>query len=240
MYRFYKIPLIISSAKRRLSFAAFAVLVIMVCIYLGQWQLMRADEKQQLLNAPTTYLTHPNKLTINNVHKRIAISGYFDNQYPILLDNQIYNKQLGYHLYLPFISKEKAVLVNLGWIKSPQSRSSLPPIQQFKGLYEIKGTLSKEQGSPILLGDNMTFKEDVLLVQKTIISDIQGKLPYLIQPVLIQLDKDSNVGFIKNWQITVMSPEKHTAYAVQWFLLAIFIFLISIAWFKHHHSSTQE
>ena len=44
------------------------------------------------------------------------------------------------------------------------------------------------------------------------------------------LNAQDNSTFIRNWQPVVMPPEKHMAYAVQWFLLgvaALVIFIIA-------------
>jgi len=218
---------------RRLSFSAFAFLALSVCVWLGFWQLDRAEEKRQLLDAPQILLTTLNNITLANLHQPIRLSGYFDNEHPILLDNQINNKQAGYHLYLPFTSQHRTILVNLGWIRATQQRSQLPKIKRFEGDFSITGNLSLPQGSPLLLGDNaMMTEQGVLRVQKTVTSDIQSHIPYELAPLLLQLDNDTKLGFIKNWTITVMPPEKHIAYAVQWFALGAAIFVSSIIWLK--------
>ena len=47
---------------------------------------------------------------------------------------------------------------------------------------------------------------------------------------MVLLNAQNNSTFIRNWQPVVMAPEKHMAYAVQWFLLAfaaIGVFIIA-------------
>ena len=219
--------------KRRLSFIVFAILAFSICLKLGFWQLDRAEQKRQLLTTAQTTLTSLQGISQTDLHKSIQLSGYFDNQHPILLDNQTNEKQPGYHLYLPFISQGSAILVNLGWLKAPPQRQQLPEIQTFEGILAISGQLSSPQGSPLLLGKNEALtQQGILRVQKTLISDIQPYIAHPLAPLMLQLDSESNIGFSKNWSITVMSPEKHLAYAIQWFALGAAILVISLLWLK--------
>ena len=40
-------------------------------------------------------------------------------------------------------------------------------------------------------------------------------------PFVVYLDENEALGFVKNWTPIVMPPEKHRAYAFQWFSLAV-------------------
>ncbi|MDX2319118.1 MAG: SURF1 family protein [Moritella sp.] len=230
--------------KRLIGFVVFSLLAISVCIKLGSWQLERAQQKQALLDIDQTVITRLSQITPDSLHRQVALSGFFDNQHPILLDNQTNNKRIGYHLYLPFYSGEHRLLVNLGWLAAPSSRLLLPIIPRFTGNYHLTGTLSAQQGSPWLLGGNLhTATNNVLVVQRTVISQLQTYLNTPLKPLLLQLDKDSPVGFSKSWRITVMPPAKHTAYAVQWFALAFALSLCSGYWLKKYqvnNSNTQD
>lgn len=231
----YKYP------KRLIGFVIFSLLAIGVCIKLGLWQLTRAQEKQALLDIDQTVINTLSQVTKDNLHHRISLQGYFNNQQPILLDNQTYNNRIGYHLYLPFHSDEQTILVNLGWIAASPSRQVLPEIAIFTGNYHLTGTLSSPQGSPLLLGDNLTPATDgTLVVQRTDISQLQTYLNTQFKPLLLQLDPDSNIGFIKTWNITVMPPAKHTAYAVQWFALAFALSLCSSYWLSKYRTQHKQ
>lgn len=222
-------------SKRLISFVLFSLLAIAVCIKLGLWQLSRAQEKQILLDIDKPTLTSLTQITADSLHRKIALHGYFDNQTPILLDNQTYNKQFGYHLYLPFHSDKQTILVNLGWLAGSAARLSLPDIPTYTGRYQLNGTLSAQQGSPLLLGDNITPTTDgPLVIQRTDIAQLQTYLNTPLTPLLLQLEPDASIGFIKTWTITVMPPAKHTAYAVQWFALAFALSLCSGYWLKRY------
>lgn len=231
----YKYP------KRLIGFVLFSLLAISVCIKLGLWQLTRAQEKQALLDIDQTVISTLSQVTKDNLHYRVSLQGYFDNQQPILLDNQTHNSRIGYHLYLPFHSDEQTILVNLGWIAASPSRQVLPEIATFTGNYHLTGTLSAAQGSPWLLGDNIYVSENnVLVIQRTAITQLQSYLNIPLKPLLLQLEHDSPIGFSKTWQITVMPPAKHTAYAVQWFALAFALSLCSGYWIKKYQHLVNE
>jgi len=57
---------------------------------------------------------------------------------------------------------------------------------------------------------------------------MRANLDYPIAGYQLLLDPDAADGFARAWQPQVMTPEKHIAYAVQWFGLAIALFIIYI------------
>jgi cytochrome oxidase assembly protein ShyY1 len=58
-------------------------------------------------------------------------------------------------------------------------------------------------------------------------------------PFVVYLDKTESVGYEKNWQPIVMPPEKHRAYAFQWFSLALAWILLMI-WASIKFSRNSE
>jgi len=59
------------------------------------------------------------------------------------------------------------------------------------------------------------------------------KLSHLLQVKLVDfvvyIDQEEKIGYQKNWQPIVMPPEKHQAYAFQWFSLAV-AWLVLMVW----------
>jgi len=48
-------------------------------------------------------------------------------------------------------------------------------------------------------------------------------------PVILQLDESNEDGFVREWQpVYGVTPDKHRAYAMQWFTLALVLLLIYI------------
>jgi surfeit locus 1 family protein len=58
------------------------------------------------------------------------------------------------------------------------------------------------------------------------------KLDYPLFQFQIELDKDLPDGFKREWHTTtIMQPEQHTAYAFQWFALALTLTILFI-WYS--------
>ena len=60
-----------------------------------------------------------------------------------------------------------------------------------------------------------------LRVQQIELDKFSQLISKKLLPFVVYLDKNDPVGFKKNWQPIVMPPEKHRAYAFQWFSLAV-------------------
>ena len=58
-------------------------------------------------------------------------------------------------------------------------------------------------------------------------NELEQRLGYPLQPLVLLLDKDDAFGFIRDWKAVYgVTPDKHRAYAVQWFTLALVLLLI--------------
>ncbi|WP_274544559.1 SURF1 family cytochrome oxidase biogenesis protein [Legionella oakridgensis] len=63
-------------------------------------------------------------------------------------------------------------------------------------------------------------------IDTKIISQFLHKSVY---PFIIRLDKKEANGFIRAWDIVSMPPQRHYAYAFQWFAIALVIFVLFIS-----------
>lgn len=230
------------SSINKMSFLwlLLTVLVFTALVKLGFWQNSRALEKElrisrieQLKAQSPLSLAEVNSLAMSeNINDMpVIITGNFDKQAVILLDNQVNNGGLGYRVYQVFTTKEHTVLVNLGWIKGIQNRQELPTIEALEGKYNIRGNVR-------LIDVGIQLKEQVftdakwpLRVQQVELDKLSLLIKKRLLPYVIYLDKNEKIGFIKNWQPIVMPPEKHRAYAFQWFTLAA-TWLILMVWAK--------
>ena len=68
---------------------------------------------------------------------------------------------------------------------------------------------------------------------------LSAKLNYELYDFQIELDADQKEGFQRLWKITtIISPEKHIAYAVQWFGLALT--LTALFFWKSSRKSSEH
>jgi surfeit locus 1 family protein len=111
-------------------------------------------------------------------------------------------------------------MTNFGWGAATSSRDILPNIQINNKEMRYAGVLS-------LPLDNIMVKETAVVdgdwpkvLQQTDLDIIQQHYKKQILPFVVLLTAEENSLFIRDWQPVVMAPEKHIAYAAQWFLLA--------------------
>jgi surfeit locus 1 family protein len=56
---------------------------------------------------------------------------------------------------------------------------------------------------------------------------LEKRLGYPLLPVLLLLDREDAHGFVREWKpVYDVPPDKHRAYAMQWFTLALVLLLI--------------
>ncbi|WP_019216188.1 SURF1 family cytochrome oxidase biogenesis protein [Legionella tunisiensis] len=50
-----------------------------------------------------------------------------------------------------------------------------------------------------------------------------------VYPFIIRLDKSEADSYVREWAVVAMPPERHYAYALQWFAIAFVILILFIA-----------
>ncbi len=215
-----------------MALVGYLVLLGLLCS-LGFWQLDRAEQKQvlvtQQLQATVSEALDLNSQTAIDVdllrYRSALLNGHYDNQHQILVDNQILDGKAGYFVLTPFRpdSGQPAVLVNRGWVALGVSREVMPdiainaPVQQIKGRinhFPLPGMVLKGSEIP---GESWPVR--VQVIDNTLLA---AKLGYALANYQIELDATQTEGYQRRWQIAVaIPPEKHRAYAVQWFGLAL-------------------
>ena len=212
-------------------------------ITLGIWQLGRSEEKrlflkQQEQGLASSEIIQLSTAIVDNVdalrYKKVQVTGHYDHAHQFLIDNQISAGKVGYFVLTPFVlqGETKAVLVNRGWVPLDKNRSVLPDVQIKNEEAIVKGRINLFPGVGIKLAGAEIPTEGWPSVVQVIDSQVLAKkLAYSLFPFQIELDKDLPEGFKREWQTTtVMLPEQHTAYAMQWFALAFTLTLLFIGY----------
>jgi len=230
-------------------------LLLPLLVSLGFWQLSRGAEKSALLqtyaerrvaepmaSTELQYITDP-------AFRRVRLHGQFDAEHSLLLDNSQRNGRVGVELLQPFHDQATGLwlLVNRGWLPWPERRT--PP--QFKTpteavsldawVYVSPGATFQLHADPTTL----TWPKLITAVEPTRLWTALNREGFAFElraetgPATYQAD----------WPVVVMGPEKHIAYAVQWFAMTIALFglYLYLGWHnakeKHHgsgHESTQH
>jgi cytochrome oxidase assembly protein ShyY1 len=222
----------------------FTLLVFSGLIKLGLWQTARALEKEQRIARINQYqsqnaLSLPEIISLQKSNENIndlpvMLAGSFDNEKLFLIDNQTHKGRLGYRVLQIFQINEIAVLINLGWVEGFIDRSKLPEIVAITGHHEIKGNIRIVEKGIVLNEEEFVNPQWPLRVQTIEIDKFSALIEQKLLPFVVYLDTKESLGFEKNWRPIVMPPEKHRAYAFQWFSLAtawLVLMISASVWF---------
>lgn len=209
---------------------------------LGAWQIHRADEKQAYIDIQAKRINQHVDLTDTEMfvdvtkerYKQATLTGYFDSTHQFLLDNQMHESKVGYFVMTPFKIKNanKAVLVNRGWIPLTEPRAILPDVTLALDTTEISltGRINTFPSVGIQLeGATQPTNTQPAVVQVLDEKVLSKLLGYDLLAFQLELSPDLPHGYVRNWHIsTLIPPEKHLAYALQWFGLALVLTVMFI------------
>jgi surfeit locus 1 family protein len=231
------------------TLATMALLPVLVA--LGQWQLERAAWKQGLVDAHAARISEPaqplQRVLISSgddlEYRQVTAQGVYDLDHQLLLDNQIYRGAAGYHVLTP-LHLEGAesggdwVLVNRGWVPLGESRSQLPtvtgPAEQIVLHAMIKRPPAKAFGPEAVESPVTSWPQ---VIQQLEVGPIGERLGRPLLPLVLLLDKADPGGFVREWQpVYGITPDKHRAYAAQWFTLALVLLLIYVGVNTHRRA----
>jgi surfeit locus 1 family protein len=208
-----------------------ALFVTALLMGLGVWQLSRASEKQFLLQQadlgpqPLEHFSNSEVL----IGKAVTLDGHFLFDQSLLLDNRIWQQRVGYQAIVPFKlhHTDQLILINIGFLPAPAQRSQLPTIDPIgaalNGDLTLSGRLKSLQDQVMVLASETLPKQPQwpLRVQSIDVDALQPYFQGKLQPVLLLLDEELSMGYPRSWPVTTISVEKHQAYAVQWFAMAL-------------------
>ncbi|MDG1813756.1 MAG: SURF1 family protein [Porticoccaceae bacterium] len=214
-----------------LSLCLFPLLII-----LGFWQLDRADEKQRILNqynanqqaAPATI---GDLVGDANLQYRSAwLSGELDASRRLILDNRVKNARPGYEILEAFTvaGLDQKILVNRGWVPASLDRNRLPDIKAVAGTVQLRGALYQTLGGYRLddgIGLVNQWPARVGWISAARAEELFGQEFF---PYQLRLDQDSPGALQTGWATVSVQPAKHTGYAVQWFVMALVLLIMTV------------
>ena len=207
-------------------------------IALGNWQLGRAEEKTQLLErqqrmAETAVTVLPPSATVGQAidewrYRRVSVKLEWLPEKQFLLDNQVHRQTVGFHALTParVMPDGDIVLIDRGWVPQGQTRDHLPVLRDLDGVAGQEVTLQGVVYAPF--GESFRLDDDVSagasgwprVVQFLDFEALGQVLGMKLAPFIIRMSPDAANGFVRQWAGVPFTPEKHIAYAWQWFFLA--------------------
>ena len=225
-----------------IGFLILVIAVLMLMLRAGFWQLDRAQQKavrQQALalaaqQPPKTLSAIPSDPARLAYH-RVTVTGRYWSDKQFLLDNQVQtlddrSKHIGFRVITPFELEDGAiVLIDRGWIAAMPQRQQLPDIAVTAAPITLSGAVYPvERGFRLGSMDADTYWPRV--IQYLDYPAIAERLHTSLNPLLIVLDFGHSTAYAQQQRPpATLSPQRHTAYAVQWFamsaaLVVLFLF----------------
>lgn len=206
------------------------VLLIVLMMNLGFWQLRRLDEKKafnSLISARTTQEVVPltdtpfssTDFSQKYEWRRVAVSGTYNTQFAVTVVNRSQNGTAGYDTLVPLaLSSGNTIFVNRGFVPLATSVPSPPTgivnVEGYVRVSQTRGTLGAIDSTET---SNTEFQRfDIELIGKRITAG--NVLP-------VYLDRISeNPQQQSDWPAIVDLPPRdngpHLSYAMQWFFFS--------------------
>jgi len=224
---------------RRFSFSpritVFSAISLSGFIFLGFWQLDREVEKERLIveeseqySAAASLLSELDSNPRAGI--RVRLHGNFDPEVVLLLDNRVLDGKVGFEVHQLFNDKSGlSALVNRGFVQMGRTRSDPPLIPELPvGEVHLEGRVHFPSEPYLLPADNLPYETFPVIVQYPDVARLAGLLvDKTLVPFIVRSAENAPGALPRFWPATVMLPEKHRAYAVQWFAMA---FAVALAW----------
>lgn len=237
--------------QQSLLVSLITLVAIGVFTRLGFWQMNRAEQKKNLaqiieqrMHAPTLDLT-PDKLAELNkeplIFQKIQITGRFIPQHLYFLDHKKYHGRLGFDVYTPFQIKnsQQHIMVNRGWIAILDRRQKLPHIETHNQLQTLTGILLAPPKNHYRPGVEFPAQEANGIWLYLDIPYFQSLSGYPIENQWYLQQVPTQGELIHRQEQPRIDPGMHIAYAIQWFVFALFS-LVAYLWFGCKTKPLQE
>ncbi|MFO7624523.1 MAG: SURF1 family protein [Anaerolineales bacterium] len=221
------------------------VLAMGVMARLGIWQLDRLEQRrtfnarvQAQLDQPALDLSQTlqtgaaSQRELEGMEYRdIFVSGEYDFSQEVALRNQVYENQLGVHLFTPLkiSGSEHTILVNRGWAPFDDFTEGNLSRYREEGQVMVRGVIRVSQERPELgRAVDPTPGADGQRLESLLAANVERialQAPYPLLPVYIQQSTDpawSGPPYRAELELT-LTEGSHLGYALQWFSFALIL-----------------
>lgn len=220
-----------------------------VALFLGLagWQFQRGQAKQVWLaqfddQSPAILDLAPQSAAPGPlVLQRARAAGRYVEGQQLLQDGQSRAGRPGYHVWTPLLLNGGGLLVvNRGWIPQPYTGS--PPLAAPENEITVTGwwRALPEPGIRLAGGEchpPARFPAVVVYPPQAQLACLLGQS---VLPGLLLLDPEIPGGFVREWSVTGIPPERHYGYAVTWLGLALTALVLFITLNLHRHDPAKD
>ena len=181
---------------------ALAVAACAAFVALGNWQARRAEEKRAL--------------AAQLEKQRISLTGVFQPEYTVFLDNRIRNHRAGYEVVTPLRLDGEHVLVNRGWIEAGRTREALPEVRTPAGVVRVEGISLERLPRILQLKDPAQGK----VRQSIDLGEFAAQTGLRLRPYFLEQHSPAYDGLVRDWPRPDTGVAMHESYSLQWYSFA--------------------
>ena len=212
--------------RRILVFCLFAAASAVLFIRLGFWQLDRLHERrqrnatitQQQLGAPIPLVDLPHDTAQAHYHAA-SVEGRYDYDHELVLSNRTRRGSPGVDLLTPvrIAGSDTAVLVNRGWVYSPDGASV-----DLRRWHEGEGARLKGYVELITADTVLAVSSHPRVVRHVSRAELTSKIPYPVASFyLVAFGDTTDLAHPARRDLPVLDDGPHRGYAMQWFAFAL-------------------
>lgn len=210
------------------------LLGLVMFIYLGSWQAGKGDRLAlELAQRAQRSQLGPTVMTGQLLDAQAAqdatftVTGTYEAQHQIFLDNRQENDQPGVHVITPLKidGSETRLLINRGWVGWTQGRSVLPVVATPEGRVTITGIANVPSTKKFFLMPDRP-EAQAKLWSRVDLPRFEKLIGHPLQPlVLQQTGGDAPDKLVRHWAPPEDRVGMHRGYAFQWFGMAAALLL---------------
>ncbi|MGW9558142.1 SURF1 family cytochrome oxidase biogenesis protein [Nocardiopsis sp. NPDC055551] len=228
-------------SRRMLAFHALVLLIVPSFIWLGFWQLDRAEQRAASVDlqrdnvaaepVPVEELASVGgDVDPDDRWRTVEAEGEWDTDHQLLLRNRDGSQGVGFHVLTPLVTEDgTALLVNRGWIErgeTAQDTPEVPPVPE--GTIEVAGRLQFGETE-----ENTGLREHGGLPEGQImfvdVDRLSAELPYPIYGGYVELIEQDPAPDPAPERLALREEDQgmSASYAFQWW---VFTIVVVVGW----------
>jgi surfeit locus 1 family protein len=205
---------------------------------LGVWQLHRGEQKKEMQRQYAAAATQP-PITLSAATPPPAelgavaaeAKGAYVADHQMLLDGQGQGEASGYDVWTPLrLADGSLVIVNRGWVGEGPDRRALVPLDAPAGEVIVHGLWRTLPEPGMRLGTEACAPPAAwpLVVEYPTAAQLHCYYDADVAAGELLLDPAEPAGYVREWKPSTpgFPPERHYAYAAQWFAFAFTLLVI--------------
>lgn len=218
------------------------LLAISGLIHLGLWQLSRAQEKILLQESfqkfnedqavPIESLPIAGRVfdAMQHQNRLVELSGHYLNENSIFLIYQTYEDQLGFEVVTPFelSSLDLIVMVSRGWSRMLSEDELATALPKIYGALVLQGQIYIPTEKESAQTNEIKNENWPLTIRYPNINELSKYFQSPVFPYIVRLREDQTGVLVRHWPAVTADTSQNFSYALQWFAMAITVFIVSL------------